>query len=471
MIRNEMNTSLIDETPAARCFDDAQTFKAKLEEVYAPLLEHMQDRSSFVIWMRCPWPEDTPQLFPSGYKLRPNCVLDLAEDLWNESAPRTHQDMKIRAEGPYIDGPDMLYQKFAQFTYCRFEDGKPITDIDFKWISANVPSPAALEGLTIGKMQHNWSKYYARTLYSLIDEIKKRRDVTLIVTAFGSGLWSEVVTKKLLHSFLNLKYQLPTFNCVVLSDVEQTEDDRATWIKCTAREFLEYLPYLGMILPRPDHCRVNVDGELRTLSDEQERIVVHYYDVVAQFLKESGPATLVTCVNGTIVDDEDLEMNYLRGGDWSWPDCSRMLLMNQKFHQEAMQLIQRWLDARSREPCYLLKIVHKHGEGGSSAAVSMCLELAKKYPVLALKSGIQLTSELFVKVYKSAQQLSLLLSFPVIVFLHDNSIPNISLQGLATTTVVFISCHPLDWNVAIANNKTSFWTDIRHGDSVARIDR
>lgn len=168
-----------------------QVYKDKMEELgvttrkFYPLLNSMQDNSSFVVWMRCPWNAETLQQFPYNSTLRPNCVLDFAEDLCSPG-----NDIPKRQNIPYIAGPDLVYMQFPQFEYIPLSE-QP-NKLEAKWISMNVPHPVDVLGLEQQILAQKWNAFYKEGFTNVIKEIENQKNVTLIVTSFGSDLWSKV---------------------------------------------------------------------------------------------------------------------------------------------------------------------------------------------------------------------------------------------------------------------------------------
>lgn len=82
---------------------------------------------------------------------------------------------------------------------------------------------------------------------NVIKEIEKQKNVTLIVTSFGSDLWSKVCLSVLFPKIHTLLSSLHAFNCIVVSSsnsgVAPSVVD-ASWIQCYSEEFLTFTDLL-----------------------------------------------------------------------------------------------------------------------------------------------------------------------------------------------------------------------------------
>jgi hypothetical protein len=80
--------------------------------------------------------------------------------------------------------------QFPQFEYIPLSE-QP-NKLEAKWISMNVPHPVDVLGLEQQILAQKWNAFYKEGFTNVIKEIENQKNVTLIVTSFGSDLWSKV---------------------------------------------------------------------------------------------------------------------------------------------------------------------------------------------------------------------------------------------------------------------------------------
>lgn len=395
-----------------------------------PVMEALQDSKAFVIWMRCPWAGNTTQEFFSAEdRLRPDLVLDFAEDKWATA------EVPIDTHGN-VQGPDELYTAFKQY-YKYVKISKANTEC--MWISAN--APVERNTFSPSESARHWRTHYSNDLENALKLIQKQRKVVLLVTAFGDDSWTKACIKQLFPDILgHLGRKTECFVLTSLPEEYTYNKVSFTWIDCSAKMFINQSRYMKFVMPPLSALKVMVNGTSQVLTIEQQVILAQYFDIIA--------VDPVTCKLVNSETTEDPDMRYLRGGKWSWHDVA-LMVQSKQFHWQYYEKAIKFLKSPSDCRQMLLRIIHRHNEGGTSMAVQLCYELAKLYPVVSFKQGYQPSSSTDMgAISRAVNDLSLQLHSPVVVFLGDLELDLIKLlpQAYTPNAIVYIACNALSWN-------------------------